>query len=173
MAQLSPTAAAKTWRVGKSTIYKEMNSGSLSYVMDDKGKRVIDPSEMIRVFGEPHKPKNVIKTDTSANDRISDLKEALERQDRQQGDYIEALKAQIESQQKQLDAMTDSIDRFTRLLEHKTEQETVEPIQHVQPIEPTPAAEAPPTPQPEVNQAPPPKKKRSLLSRVLAAAIDD
>lgn len=166
MALLSPTAAAKAWKIGKSTIYKAMNSGELSFTLDSKGKRVIDHSEMVRVFGEQKKDQYTNKNDSGTNERITDLKESLERQERQQGDYIETLKAQIDSQQKQLEAMTDSIDRFTRLLEHQQpapKSEVVEPV----------LVQEPTTTESEMVKNQPVKRRRSFLGRILAAAIDD
>ena len=184
MAQLSPTAAAKEWRVGKSTIYREMNSGSLSFSMDDKGKRVIDLSEMVRVFGEPHQSKAVPQSTSEANERIRDLKESLERQDRQYTDQVQLLRDQIQAQGKQLDTqgkqidtLIDSINNTSIMLSHQRHQEEE---QHkteglgAETIKSPPSSEMMPTPQPApVSVQLPPKRKKSFLSRMLAAAIED
>jgi len=167
MTKITPTAAAKAWRVGKSTIYKAMNSGELSFETDESQKRVIDPSEMIRVYGEPGKARDSKKDDSETNERIADLKDALLRQERNQGDYISSLKDQIEAQQKQIESMANAVDRITRLLEHQ-QQAKPEPPQQAE-LKEVPTIQPQ---QPEPLQQPA-KRKKSLFGRLLSAAIED
>ncbi|WP_396271444.1 helix-turn-helix domain-containing protein [Klebsiella pneumoniae] len=54
MARVSISEAARLVKVSRPTIYKMINSGKLSYtsvVKHGKGIKVIDTSELIRVFG--------------------------------------------------------------------------------------------------------------------------
>ena len=46
---ISVTKAAREWGISRTTIYQKVNDGELSRNSDKK----IDPSEMLRVFGEP------------------------------------------------------------------------------------------------------------------------
>lgn len=54
---LSPTQAAKKWGFHRTILYEKMKKGELSYTTDKskngKERRYTDPSEMLRVFGEP------------------------------------------------------------------------------------------------------------------------
>jgi len=168
MTNLSPSAAAKAWKVGKSTIYKAMSNGNLSFTTDEAGKRSIDHSEMVRFFGEPRKNEDGSKTDLGPHARIQDLKDAIDRQERQHSDYVQALKAQIDSQQKQLNAMTESMDRITRLLEHK---QPVSPKN--EPAEPIITLEETLGPAPKTAELQTVQRKRSLFQRVFAAVVED
>ena len=49
---LSQRQAAKTWNVSRGVIQRAIKSGELSQTID----KLIDPAEMIRVFGEPSRP---------------------------------------------------------------------------------------------------------------------
>ena len=54
MARVSISEAARLVKVSRPTIYKRINSGKLSYtsvVKHGKAIKVIDTSELIRVFG--------------------------------------------------------------------------------------------------------------------------
>lgn len=46
---------------GRKTIYRHMEAGKVSYGIDESGKRFLDTSELIRVYGE-------LKQDPKAND---------------------------------------------------------------------------------------------------------
>ena len=151
MAKISPTAAAKQWNVGKTTIYRLMNDGELSFSLNDKGKRVLDSSELVRVFGEPERTKK-------------HTAEAMQEQmQRQNDELVQVLKSQVESQQEQIKTLTSAIERFSLLLEPP--QTTPKPVE--------PVGEGQESTTPEPIQPKPAKRKRSFLSRMLAAAIDD
>lgn len=45
--------AAKLYGLHRSTLYEAVSKGRISTGVDGKGQRVIDLSEMIRVYGEP------------------------------------------------------------------------------------------------------------------------
>ncbi|MCD8563065.1 MAG: entry exclusion 1 domain-containing protein [Alphaproteobacteria bacterium] len=51
MAKVGPLRAAELTGKSKSTIQRAMTSGKLSYEVDNAGRRVIDVSELERVFG--------------------------------------------------------------------------------------------------------------------------
>ncbi len=52
MSQLSQREAARAWGVGRATLQRAIASGKLSVT----GDKLIDPTEMVRVFGEPKRP---------------------------------------------------------------------------------------------------------------------
>lgn len=152
MPQLSPTAAAKQWKTSKTTIYKLMNDGELSYTLNEKKKRVLDVSELVRVLGEPE------RTEKTSIDTMQD------QINRQNNELVQVLKSQVETQQEQIKTLTSAIERFSLLLEHqqipqpepeeKTPEPTVEPVQ------------AEHSPQPA-------KRKKSLFGRILSAVVEE
>lgn len=50
--KVRPSKAAQLARVARSTIYKDIEDGKLSAEQDGKGRKVIDVSELERVYGE-------------------------------------------------------------------------------------------------------------------------
>ena len=52
MAQLNMTDAAKAAGVSRNTLYKKIKKGTISVTYDRHENKVIDTSELIRVFGE-------------------------------------------------------------------------------------------------------------------------
>ncbi|HPQ81622.1 MAG TPA: hypothetical protein PLZ86_07870, partial [bacterium] len=53
MAILSISEAARTWRMGRTTIQRAIREGKLSAAIQPNGSKGIDTSEMVRAFGEP------------------------------------------------------------------------------------------------------------------------
>jgi len=57
---------AKLYGLHRSTLYEAVDKGRVSAGVDGKGQRVIDLSEMIRVYGEP--PGAALQNPTPATD---------------------------------------------------------------------------------------------------------
>ena len=133
---ISVTKAAKEWGVSRTTIYQKINDGQLSRNSDKK----IDPSEMLRVFGEPISKKrtersvNTVQstplntqsvqcnTDVGHQLALEKLKnEHLSQQVSDQKKLIENYQQQIAQLNKTLDKANASIQDFAqvRLLEFK------------------------------------------------------
>ena len=51
MSKISVTEAEKLVSVGKSTIYADMETGKLSFEINGRGHKVVDPAELDRVYG--------------------------------------------------------------------------------------------------------------------------
>lgn len=56
MSKLTVTEAEKLVSVGKSTIYSDMDTGKLSFEINARGHKVIDPAELDRVYGVRNPP---------------------------------------------------------------------------------------------------------------------
>jgi hypothetical protein len=69
--KVGPSKAAQLARVARSTIYKDIEEGKLSAEQDGKGHRVIDVSELERVYGELSAPDN---GETSDNVRAGQIR---------------------------------------------------------------------------------------------------
>ena len=148
---ISVTKAAKDWGVSRTTIYQKVNDGELSRNSDKK----IDPSEMLRVFGEPVLKKrtersvNTVQSTPLNNQSVQyntniehqlaleKLKnEHLSQQVSDQKKLIENYQQQIAQLNKTLDKANASIQDFAqvRLLEFKKSEAEYEP-----PVEQKPA----------------------------------
>lgn len=86
MSLLNLTAASRVAGVGRSTIVRALKSGRLSATTNEQGERVIDTSELVRVFGPlkgndyPH--EQVVRqpfqaVDSHDSDMVSLLREQL------------------------------------------------------------------------------------------------
>lgn len=141
---ISVTEAAKEWGVSRTTIYQKINDGELSRNSDKK----IDPSEMLRVFGEPVLKKRTERsvnsvqstplnsksvqdnTDIEHQLALENLKnEHLSQQVSDQKKLIENYQQQIAQLNKTLDKANASIQDFAqvRLLEFKKAEADYEP----------------------------------------------
>lgn len=112
MAKVGPQRAAELTGRSKSTVQRAMKAGKLSYEIDNAGRRVIDVSELERVFGmapqggeiaaasmvenELEKAANIIETERMKM-RIRMLEDQLENAQEQ----IDDLKSQRDQWQKQ------------------------------------------------------------------------
>ena len=155
---ISVTKAAKEWGVSRTTIYQKVNKGELSRNSDKK----IDPSEMLRVFGEPILKKrtersvNTVQstplnsqsvqynTDIEHQLELETLKnEHLRQQVSDQKQLIENYQQQIGQLNKTLEKANASIHDFAqvRLLEFKQFEPDDEPQLEQKPtiITPTPS----------------------------------
>lgn len=96
MALVDLSTAARLAGVSRQTIYRKMQDGSLSWTLDQAGKRRIDTSEILRVFGhlkDPDVTQNVVSEDVTSYTVRKD-ENALE-------GYlmaIESLKEQVQSE---------------------------------------------------------------------------
>jgi hypothetical protein len=53
MTKLTVSEAARQWGLSRGLLYKDMNDGKLAYEKDNRDKKRIDASEMIRLYGQP------------------------------------------------------------------------------------------------------------------------
>lgn len=151
MPTISPTTAAKQWKTSKTTVYKLMNDGKLSFNLNEQGKRVLDVSELVRVLGEPKR---------SQETTVDALQEQLQRQN---GHMIQVMQARIDEQAEQIKSLTQAIERFSLVLEH---QKIIEKEKSM----PTTGQQAPEVASPPLKPA---QRKRSLLGRILAAVAEE
>ena len=106
--QLTVTQAAKAVKKGRNTLYRHMNDGTLSYTDDGTGKRLIDVSELQRVYQD-----------------LSGLEQHGTKRDTLQKDIMEqtvtpenqALKQQIEQLKHQLDVSNQEKQKLLEILE--------------------------------------------------------
>ena len=120
MARVSISEAARLVKVSRPTIYKMINSGKLSYtsvVKHGKAIKVIDTSELIRVFGSLDGVIDDVKSDaesTGVNSvDLHDLQHRIA--------LLEAENDGLKGAVKARDEHIDSLRQAMQLLEHKHE----------------------------------------------------
>ena len=120
MARVSISEAARLVKVSRPTIYKMINSGKLSYtsvVKHGKSIKVIDTSELIRVFGSLDGVIDDVKSDAESTGinsvGLHDLQHRIALLEAENDGLKGAVKAQ--------DEHIDSLRQAMLLLEHKHE----------------------------------------------------
>ena len=120
MARVSISEAARLVKVSRPTIYKMINSGKLSYtsvVKHGKSIKVIDTSELIRVFGSLDGVIDDVKSDTESTGinsvGLHDLQHRIA--------LLEAENDGLKGAVKARDEHIDSLRQAMQLLEHKHE----------------------------------------------------
>ena len=114
MAKVGAQRAAVLTGRSKSTVQRAMNSGKLSYELDQNGRRVIDVSELERVFGikqsslqaapqeKPASASGSATVETAVEkERMSMKIKMLEQQLQTANEYIDDLKDQRDKWEKQ------------------------------------------------------------------------
>ena len=120
MARVSISEAARLVKVSRPTIYKMINSGKLSYtsvVKHGKAIKVIDTSELIRVFGSLDGVIDTVKSDAEStginSTGLHDLQYRIA--------LLEAENDGLKGAVKARDEHIDSLRQAMQLLEHKHE----------------------------------------------------
>ena len=182
MPKFTVAELAKQYGIARTSIYDRMKNGSISYEIDAKNRKVIDFSEMQRVYGTPNSQADS-KPDSKENDNTTvELYKQLIEELRHDKSVAEERERRM---YKEIEQLKDKIDNLTLALgytptniqpdskpESTNEQvrttvdlhETVQPSQ-VTPIEDKPIQQTTATvPQP---------KKRGLFGRVLNAVFNE
>lgn len=106
MAKVGAQRAAVLTGKSKSTIQRAMNSGKLSYALDQNDRRVIDVSELERVFGIKPESLNAGAAANSQTEVDSDIdKERLALE-------IKLLELRLENAQEQIEDLRDQRDKW-------------------------------------------------------------
>ena len=178
MPKFTVAELAKKYGIARTSIYDRMKNGSISYEIDSKNRKVIDFSEMQRVYGMPNsqadsKPDSK-ETDNTTVELYKQLIEELrhdksvaEERERRMYKEIEQLKDKIDNltlalgytpKNIQPDSTNEQV-RTTTDLQETVQQSQVTPIED-KPIQQTTTTVLQP-------------KKRGLFGRVLHAVLSD
>lgn len=110
MPKFTVAELSKKYGIARTSIYDRMKNGTISYEIDDKNRKVIDLSEMQRVYGTPDS-KSTSKADSAETDNttIELYKQLIEelRQDKQDA------KLREERMYKEIESLKDKIDNLT------------------------------------------------------------
>lgn len=103
MAKVGAQRGADLTGRSKSTIQRAMNNGKLSYELDAHGRRVVDVSELDRVFG-------LKNNSTGENEGSSSVAMEIEMKRAQDMLEMERLKMRVRFLEEQLDQANDQIE---------------------------------------------------------------
>ena len=182
MPKFTVAELAKKYGIARTSIYDRMKNGSISYEIDAKNRKVIDFSEMQRVYGTPDSKAHSQPDSTQTNNTTIELykqiieelrhdKLAAEERERRMYKEIDQLKDKIDNltlalgykpKESQPDSKADSRDEQIRTTSDLQETVHIEQAQAIEdkPIQQTSRIESKP-------------KKRGLFSRVLDAVLSD
>ena len=124
MSGLTILEASKKFNIGRTTIYKAIKRGELTPQLSESGVQMIDPQDMIRLFGSPSK-KTV---STNSHSPVSVNNDDLVRELRLQ---IEELKQDKAFLKQEISSVRRDFDDFKLLIEHKAKTEVTETAETV------------------------------------------
>jgi hypothetical protein len=108
--------AAKMVNVSRATIYNDIESGTLSVEIGAKGRKMVDISELSRVYKTLKVPD---ETDTSKSVKTEDKRQS---EPSPQSDKVAVLQERVEAQRKQAELLEEMLKREQE--ERKRERET-------------------------------------------------
>lgn len=109
MAKVGAQRAAALTGKSKSTIQRAMNSGKLSFELDLNKRRVIDVSELERVFGIK---QEAMKEKPKAKASKDDIESAVEKE--RMAMQIKMLESQLETATDHIDDLKDQRDKWEK-----------------------------------------------------------
>jgi septum formation inhibitor MinC len=112
MAKVGAQRAAELTGRSKSTIQRAMNAGKLSFEVDNNGRRVIDASELDRVFGLLPQDTTAKTSNTTVQAEIQKAADLIETERLKM--RIKALEEQIELLKEQLEDTKAQRDQWQR-----------------------------------------------------------
>lgn len=124
MARVSISEAARLVKVSRPTIYKMIDSGKLSYtsiVKHGKNTKVIDTSELIRVFGSLYGVIDTVKHDVKCDAGATKVNSLGLHDLQHKIALLEAENDGLKGAVKARDEHIDSLRQAMQLLEHKHE----------------------------------------------------
>ncbi len=106
MARLSISQAAKEWGVSRHSIAAAIKSGQLTASAGPRNSKALDPTDLIRVFGEP--PSSSRSAGQPMTDQVS------EQLTQQLKSEVLFLRNQVENQNKQIEDLNKQLADIRR-----------------------------------------------------------
>lgn len=133
MTKLTITEAALLVKKSRKTLYRHIEQGKVSASQNDTGEKVIDTSELIRVYGELSQHDNVInkKMSQPETDEKDQKIAILEDKIKQLNLLLEEKNERINDKQEHIDSLKQALI----LLEYKKEHSTLIQEELTQPPE--------------------------------------
>ncbi|HDI1579787.1 TPA: hypothetical protein PVK60_003800 [Acinetobacter baumannii] len=182
MPKFTVAELAKKYGIARTSIYDRMKNGSISYEIDAKNRKVIDLSEMQRVYGTPDsqadsKPDSK-ETDNTTVELYKQLIEELrhdksvaEERERRMYKEIEQLKDKIDNLTLALGYTPKNIQPDNQAYSTNEQIRTTTDLQEIVQSEQVTAIENKPIQQ--TSTITPEPKKRGLFGRLAKAVFDN
>lgn len=103
MAYITIVQAAKDFKVTRSRIYRAIDNGSITSHIGDDGTKLVDPADMVRVFGGKHKKIVPSKSEQPVTQQSEQLVEMLKEQLKQAQEREAFYKSEIANIRKDFD----------------------------------------------------------------------
>ena len=117
MSRITVAQAVSLGYTSQATIYRDMLTGAISYERNGKNRRLIDVSELTRVYGEPQTPKS--ESDTpKENDNSQTTPQTHIDKDK----IITLLEAQVQDLQEQITAERTEKNKLLDMLQAEQEK---------------------------------------------------
>ena len=121
MSKLTLTEAVKVISVSQATLYRDLKKGKVSFETDGKDRRLIDVSELERVYGELKTPEQSGKGSENPAETFIDTSQnvSLTNNDNQKKiavleTQVQELKDQITAEREEKTKLLDLADRLQR-----------------------------------------------------------
>lgn len=113
MAKVGPQRAADLTGRSKSTVQRAMKAGKLSYEIDNSGRRVIDVSELDRVFGlAPLGSETAVPSSVTVENELEKAASIIETERMKM--RVRMLEDQIEAARDQIEDLKDQRDQWQK-----------------------------------------------------------
>lgn len=116
MSVLTIVEASKKFNIGRTTIYKAIKRGDLTPQLSETGVQMIDPQDMIRLFGSSSKKTGSEGSKTAVSVNSDELVRELRLQ-------IEELKQDKSFLKQEISSVRRDFDDFKLLIEHQVKAE--------------------------------------------------
>ena len=146
--KVSVSVAAKMVGVSRATFYRHIDEKSISTEQDDKGNKVIDVAELVRVYGnqlktledvekaekakkkkgETGQDSEIVSTELELmREKLKNLETERERERKQLSDQIGDLRSRLEKTEEQRIKAEEQKDRLTLMLtDQRSDKEKIE-----------------------------------------------
>lgn len=124
MAKQTISASAKSAGISRQSLYTNyINTGKISVCEEGKGRKYIDTSEILRVFGELKTVKPVLSDDTNNRHMLTQELDTLKQQNMQLLERLTELREREKTameREKWLQGQIETLSSSLKQIEHKT-----------------------------------------------------
>lgn len=182
MPKFTVAELAKQYGIARTSIYDRMKNGSISYEIDAKNRKVIDFSEMQRVYGTPDSKAYSHPDSTQTDNTTVELYKQLIEELRHDKSVAEERERRM---YKEIEQLKDKIDNLTLALgytpqnsqpdnkAYSTNEQVRTPTDLQQTVQQPQVTPTENKPIQQTTTVVPEPKKRGLFSRVLDAVLSD
>jgi len=123
MAKVSISEAARLTGKSRTTLHRLIKTGELSTCAGVRNSRMIDISELIRVFGDISTPVTEQYSEQASEQRVTVTDTANEQMVNSLKQEVEHLRTLVSAQESHIDSLKQSL----QLLEHKKDMQQSQP----------------------------------------------